>query len=92
MALIDALANANGLLPDALDTNRAGRLSEQQARGLAHGEKARTRWQLAIGIGFIAVAPAFWYYGDLDPALLCGAAGLLLYVQSLRRPSRQRAR
>ncbi|MGI8855360.1 MAG: hypothetical protein ACR2JW_06390 [Thermomicrobiales bacterium] len=87
-ALIDALANANGLLPAALDTNRAGRLSEQQARGLAHAEKSRQRWQLAISIGFIAVAPAFWYYGALKPALLCGAAGLFLYVQSLLQPTR----
>lgn len=86
--LIDALANANGLLPDALDANRAGRLSEQQAHGLAHREKARARWRLAIAIGFIAVAPAFWYYGDLKTALLCGAAGLFLYVQSLLEPSR----
>ncbi len=87
-ALIDALANANGFLPAALDTNRAGRLSEQQARGLAHAEKSRERWQVAISIGFIAAAPAFWYYGVLKPALLCAAAGLILFVQSLRQPSR----
>jgi hypothetical protein len=86
--LINALANANGLLPDALETNRAGRLSAQQGRGLARGEKSRARWRLVISIGFIAVAPAFWYYGDFEPALLCGAAGLLLYVQSLLEPSR----
>ena len=92
MALFDALANANGFLPDALDTNRAGRLSERQAHGLARAEKSRALWQLVISIGFIAVAPAFWYYGDLEPALLCGAAGLLLYVQSLRRAVTQRAR
>jgi hypothetical protein len=87
-ALIGALANANGFLPAALDTNRAGRLGEQQARGLARGERARAFWRLVISIGFIAVVPAFWYYGNLKSALLCAVAGLLLYVQSLREPSR----
>jgi hypothetical protein len=87
-ALIDALANANGLLPDALDANRAGRLGEQQVRGLARAEKSRARWRLVLSIGFIAAAPAFWYYGDLYLSLLCGGLGLYLYVQSLREPSR----
>lgn len=88
MALIDALANANGLLPDALDANRAGRLSTQQAGGLARAEVSRARWRLIIGIGLITVAAAFLYYRDFYPSLLFGVAGLSLYVQSLREPSR----
>lgn len=87
-ALIDALANANGFLPDALDANRSGRLSERQAGGLARAEKSRTRWRFIICFGLIAVAAAFWYYGDYYPSLLATGAGLALYVQALRQPSR----
>lgn len=87
-AIIAALANANGFLPDALEANRAGRLSERQAHGLARAQKSRAFWQLAIGIGLIAAAPAFWFYGDYYLSLLCGVAGLITYVQSLLRPAR----
>jgi hypothetical protein len=87
MAIIAALANANGFLPDALDANRTGHLSERQAHGLARAEKSRAIWQLVIGIGLIAAAPAFWFYGYLYESLLCGGAGLYVYVQSLLRPA-----
>jgi hypothetical protein len=89
-SLADVLTSANGFLPDALEANRAGRLSERQVRTLGRAEKA-VHWQAPmISIGLIAAAPAFWFYGYLQSALVCGGIGIATFVKLLRQPALSR--